>query len=181
VCLHSGYMVTCFRTLRTPYIFSRASLRVRVFPRKILVTSFPRLALVACFPGYLVLVTCFLALDTGYIFLALDSRYMFSRAWPLIARFCSELWLAHCLLLSCRLKRCFIILSFQVAPIFLFLCFAVLHSLQTSEESDDLGESAQDKKPEVTRRTEQPEAGSSRIDKPPLRRCNCFFLCHSRI
>ena len=101
---------------------------------------------------------------------------MFSRALPLIARFCLELWLAHCLLLPCRVKRCFIILSFQVAPIFLFLCFAVLHSLQTSDESDDLGESAQDKKPEVTRRTEQPEAHSSRIDKPPLRRCSFFLM-----
>jgi len=42
-------------------------------------------------------------------------------------------------------------------------------ALETSDESDDLGESAQDKKPEVTRRTDQPEAGSSRVDKPPLR------------
>ena len=115
------------------------------------------------------------------MFPALDSRYMFSRAWPLIARFCLDLWLAHCLLLPCRLKRCFILLSFQVAPIFLFFGFAGLHSLQTSDESDDLGESAQDKKPEVTRRTEQPEAGSSRIDKPPLRRCNFFLMSFNDI
>lgn len=166
-------------------MFSRASLRVPVFPRKTLVTSFPRLSRLTCFP----------ALSTGYMFSRLPGAgYMFSRAWhwlhvfhawqplhvfPRLATDCTILFrvVAGSLpITSCHLKRCFILLSFQVAPIFLFLCFAVLHSLQTSDESDDLGESAQDKKTEVTRRTEQPEAHSSRIDKPPLRRCSFFLM-----
>ncbi|KAJ7388196.1 DNA excision repair protein ERCC-6-like 2 [Desmophyllum pertusum] len=52
-----------------------------------------------------------------------------------------------------------------------------LNSLQTAFplwrqaiESDDLGESTLDKQPEVTRRTEKPEAGSSHVNKPPLHR-----------
>lgn len=69
------------------------------------------------------------------------------------------------------------VLSFRFAPIlFLFHCFLVLHSSQTSDESDDLGESAQEKKPEVTPRADQPEAGSSRVDKPPLRRCEVLVM-----
>ncbi|KAL9951050.1 hypothetical protein ACROYT_G043643 [Oculina patagonica] len=43
-------------------------------------------------------------------------------------------------------------------------------ALETSDESDDLGEGTHDKQLEVPRHTEQPEAGSSRVNEPPLRR-----------
>jgi len=57
-----------------------------------------------------------------------------------------------------------------------FTVFLSYILLQTSDESDDLGESAQDKKPEVIQRTDQPEADSSRVEKPPLRKYEIFLM-----
>ena len=165
-------LVTGFPTLGTGYMCSRAWHWLHVFPR---------LALVTCFP----------VLGTGY---------RFSRGWHwlhVFPRLAPVTWLrafatdftilfgvlpitpfyclpSYCLLPPSRLAGCFVVFSFQLAPV--FHCFLVIHSLQTSDESDDLGESAQDKKPEVTRRTDQPEAGSSRVDKPPLRRYELFLM-----
>lgn len=96
--LSTGYK---FPALVTGYIFSRAWHRLHILPRCEPVAHLPRLAPVTCFP----------ALCTGYMHSAL------------IARFSFDFWLAHCILLPSRPASCFVVFSFQIAPIFCYIVF----------------------------------------------------------
>ena len=130
--------------------------RFHVFRRLRLATCFPALGTSYLFSPALgislhdfprlTLVTCFPALGIGY-FISLVPEFI------------------HCLLRPLP-QLYFLFQSHLFVLLFCFSCFP----LQTSGESDDLGESAQDKQPEVTRHREKPEARDSSVNKPPPRR-----------